>query len=84
VTAVRPIRNNKKENRRGAECERGPILTNNPPKVICAHADYRREDYMFQRTQSLTMRALEWEGRLKPMRPWAPNFVANLAFGIFA
>jgi hypothetical protein len=52
--------------------------------VIGAHADYRREDYVFQRTQSLAMRALEWESRLKPMRPWAPNFVANLALGIFA
>ena len=50
------------------------------PKVIGAHADYRREDYMFQREQSLTMRALEWDHRLKPMRHWAPNFVANLIF----
>jgi hypothetical protein len=54
------------------------------PQVIGAHADFRREDYMFQRTQSLAMRALEWENRMKPMRHWAPNFVANLAFEIFA
>jgi hypothetical protein len=52
--------------------------------VIGAHADYRREDFVFARTQSLAMRACEWESRLKPMRPWAPNFVANLALEIFA
>jgi len=51
---------------------------------IGAHADYRREDFVFARTQSLAMRAREWESRMKPMRPWAPNFVANLAFEIFA
>jgi hypothetical protein len=55
-------------------------------EAICigAHADYRREDFVFARTQSLAMRAREWEDRLKPMRHWAPNFVANLAFEIFA
>ena len=52
--------------------------------IIGAHADYRREDFVFPRTQSLTMRAREWESRMKPMRHWAPNFVANLAFEIFA
>ena len=54
--------------------------------AICigAHADYRREDFVFPRTQSLAMRAREWEDRLKPMRHWAPNFVANIAFEIFA
>jgi hypothetical protein len=51
---------------------------------IGAHADYRREDFVFARTQSLTMRARDWESRMKPMRHWAPNFVANLAFEIFA
>jgi hypothetical protein len=52
--------------------------------IIGAHADYRREDFVFPRTQSLTMRAREWEDRLKPMRHWAPNFVANIAWEIFA
>jgi len=56
----------------------------NEIQLIAAHADYRREDFVFQRTQSLAMRALEWENRLKPLKPWAPNFVANLAFSIFA
>ena len=54
------------------------------PNVIGAHADYRREDFVFARTQSLEMRAMEWESRLKPIKPWVPNFAANLAFAIFA
>lgn len=53
-------------------------------QCIAAHADYRREDFIFSRTQSLTMREMEWESRLKPIRPRLPNFVANLAFAIFA
>ncbi|HWA91919.1 MAG TPA: hypothetical protein VG889_17905 [Rhizomicrobium sp.] len=53
-------------------------------RVIGAHADYRREDFVFSRTQSLEMRGLKWESRLKPLKPWVPNFAANLAFAIFA
>ena len=49
-----------------------------------AHADYRREDYVFSRTQSLEMRELKWEDRLPRMKHWGSNFVANLAFDIFA
>ncbi len=51
---------------------------------IAAHADYRREDFIFPRTQSLKMRSLKWENRLPPMKPWGSNLVANLAFSIFA
>jgi hypothetical protein len=51
---------------------------------IAAHADYRREDFIFPRTQSLRMRGLKWENRLPPMKPWGSNLVANLAFSIFA
>ena len=53
-------------------------------QVIGAHADYRREDFVFSRTQSLEMRELKWESRMKPLKPWVPNFAANLAFAIFA
>ena len=53
-------------------------------KVIGAHADYRRGDFVFARTQSLEMRGLQWESRLKPLKPWVPNFAANLAFAILA
>lgn len=47
--------------------------------VIAAHADYRREDFMFQRGQSLTMQNSVWESRARPIRHWGFNFVANLA-----
>jgi len=51
---------------------------------IAAHADYRREDFYFRRTQSLQMRSLKWGRRLPPMKPWGSNLVANLALSIFA
>jgi len=63
--------------------ERAPYRPNEP-RFIAAHADHRREDFIFQRTQSNALRAMEWESRLKPLKPWAPNFVANLAFSLFA
>lgn len=40
------------------------------PRIICAHADHRRSDFIFPRTQSLTMRAAPWENRIRPMRSW--------------
>jgi hypothetical protein len=51
---------------------------------IAAHADYRREDFFFRRTQSPQMRSLKWESRLPPIKPWGSNLVADLAFSIFA
>ncbi|MBV9991355.1 MAG: hypothetical protein JOZ72_08670 [Alphaproteobacteria bacterium] len=59
-------------------------LDDDDDTCIGAHADYRREDFVFSRTQSIEMRGLEWESRLKPLKPWVPNFAANLAFAIFA
>ena len=56
----------------------------NDIRVIGAHADYRREDFIFSRTQSPQLRELEWESRIKPLKPWVPNFAANLAMAIFA
>jgi hypothetical protein len=38
---------------------------------ISAHADYRHEDYFFQRTQSRALRALEWEESGKPLQSWS-------------
>jgi hypothetical protein len=49
-----------------------------------AHADYRREDYIFARSQSPEMRGQEWEGRLPALKHWGSNLVANLAWQIFA
>ena len=53
-------------------------------RFIAAHADYRREDFIFPRTQSLIMRDCTWEGREKKLPHWGFNFVANLAWDIFA
>ena len=49
-----------------------------------AHADYRREHYIFPRAQSPEMRQQEWEDRLPPLKHWGSNLVANLAWQIFA
>jgi len=60
-----------------------PALRNDT-MCIGAHADYRRDDFVFPRTQSLEMRAAVWERRLRPIKPWGSNLVADLAFEIFA
>ena len=41
------------------------------PRIIAAHADHRRSDFVFQRTQSLNMRDAPWERRIKPLKTWA-------------
>jgi hypothetical protein len=61
----------------------GPVLRNDTG-CIGAHAEYRREDYIFPRTQSPALRALKWEHRLPPIKPWGINAVANLAWTILA
>jgi hypothetical protein len=38
---------------------------------ISAHADYRHEDYFFQRTQSRALSALEWERSGRPLQSWS-------------
>jgi hypothetical protein len=48
------------------------------------HADYRRDHYIFPRSQSQEMRQQEWEDRLPPLRHWGSNLVANLAWQILA
>ena len=40
-------------------------------QVVGAHADYNRADFVFLRSQSLSLRDLPWEGRLKPMKSWS-------------
>ena len=42
-----------------------------PPRIICAHADHRRSDFIFPRQQSLVMRAAPWERRIRPLRSWS-------------
>lgn len=39
--------------------------------LLSAHADYRREDYVFARTQSRHTSALAWERRAEPLHAWS-------------
>jgi len=39
--------------------------------IIGAHADHRTTDFFFPRTQSLELREMPWERRIKPMRSYA-------------
>jgi len=52
-------------------------------RLIGAHADYRRTDFVFARTQSDAMRDTPWDRRLKPMRPWweITGYAAALCIG---
>jgi hypothetical protein len=42
-----------------------------PPRIIASHAEHRRTDFIFSRTQSLEMKSAQWETRIKPMRSWS-------------
>ena len=42
-----------------------------PRRIISAHADHRRSDFVFQRTQSAGFRDTPWDRRLKPLRTWS-------------
>lgn len=41
------------------------------PNLISAHADFRREDYMFERTQSRALADREWESREGRLHSWS-------------
>jgi hypothetical protein len=60
-----------------------PVLRNDNG-CIAAHADYDRNDYVFLRQQTRQMQLLDWEERLKPVKHWGSNLMANLAWEIFA
>ncbi len=48
-----------------------PYPSNHPASVLSAHADYRREDYYFPRTQSRAMAARDWEKSPRPLHTWS-------------
>jgi hypothetical protein len=65
------------------------LLTRAKPRIISAHADHRRTDFIFSRTQSVMLRETPWERRLKPMHSWseicaygAATFVAATALAV--
>jgi len=41
-----------------------------PKLIISRHADWRREDFVFPRTQSSVMRDMPWESRTQPLKSW--------------
>ena len=47
--------------------------------TIAAHADHRREYFVFPRTQSRAMREARWERRLKPLPRSLLTRAANAA-----
>lgn len=57
-------------------------LSIDPSYTIAAHANYRREDFIFPRTQSLTMREARWERRVKPIRSWSEIVGAAALIGV--
>ena len=60
-----------------------PTLSKDATKwIISSKADYRRADYLFPRTQSRQMKALEWEdaAETQPMTAWSRLVQFNIGF----
>ena len=52
--------------------------------AISAYADVRHEQLCFERQQSLTLRSMEWEGRIEPMMSWSALILRGLGVGVLA
>ena len=52
--------------------------------AISAYADVRHEQLCFERQQSLALRSMEWEGRIRPMTSWSALIVRGLGFAVLA
>lgn len=52
--------------------------------AISASADVRHEQLCFERQQSLALRSMEWEGRIRPMMSWSALIVRGLGFAVLA
>jgi hypothetical protein len=53
-----------------------------PVRVIGAHADYCREDFIFPRMQSRAMRETPWAARQKPLRTWGEIAGVGILVGL--
>ena len=51
-----------------------------PKLFISSHSDYRREDFIFARTQSCALRDMPWDNRIKPLRSWDSIIFTALGF----
>ena len=58
------------------------VVAEEPSFAIGAHADYCREDFIFPRMQSRTMRETPWAERAKPMKTWSEIAGIGLLFGL--
>jgi hypothetical protein len=52
--------------------------------AISAYADVRHEQLFFERQQSLALRDMEWEGRIRPMTSWSGLILRGLGVAILA
>jgi hypothetical protein len=52
--------------------------------AVSAYADVRHEQLFFERQQSLTLRGMEWEGRVKPLTSWSTLIARGLGVAILA
>jgi hypothetical protein len=52
--------------------------------AISAYADIRHEQLFFERQQSLALRGMEWEGRIKPLTPWSALILRGLGVAVLA
>ena len=53
------------------------------PRPLGSNAEYRREHYVFARTQSPMMKQATWSERTQPLRSWGMNAVADIAWRLF-
>jgi len=52
--------------------------------AISAYAEIRHEQLFFERQQSLALRGMEWEGRIKPMTSWSALILRGLGVAVLA
>jgi hypothetical protein len=52
--------------------------------AISAYADVRHEQLFFERQQSLALRNMEWESRIRPMTSWSALILRGLGVAVLA
>lgn len=52
--------------------------------AISAYADIRHEQLFFERQQSLALRSMEWEDRIKPMVSWSALIMRGVGVAVLA
>jgi hypothetical protein len=52
--------------------------------AVSAYADIRHEQLFFERQQSLALRGMEWEGRIRPITSWSTLILRGLGVAVLA